>query len=696
MSLKHKFTSPKPDSSNAGLVRPSNWNDDHALQGVTSGHVLVASGTSIAGTDTLTVSSVSASTYLGLPATVIPDPLVVTTLSASNISASSYQGLPAATIPTRIESGSYSVVAGSGTAKIASFLSGTSEKAYVDSNGNVITNTAVYATGLTSVGNTSVSVKSQVGDGASSVGVITDTTVAQTAAGSKLLSVRNAGVEKAYIDKNGTAGFLGGVYIGNDKSVGFGYPGFANVATGSLYWWTGFNAGTKIFQDSNLALNLVGYGIDSAASASLITNTGFALTNTKLVSFRNNSIEKAYIDASGNMFAGSALYAGFTGNGTLVGTQLTCGVTSPLTLTNYAADGASAVGTIINTGNSLNTGGAKLASFRNNTVEKFYVDLNGGIGSSGFVINGSTGRADFSSVYSPTYYRPSDGTTSLIGRTTDALAVPGVVIDNGYTLASGTSKLLSIRNNTVEKVYVDSSGGISWGAGVGNLYSNGALLANGNIQTLGAFVGPASTTLTIRSNTADGVSAIGAVINNSVAMTGSSAKLLSIQNNSVEKAYFDKDGAYNTNAKAQIHGGVQSAVGGVFADGYSWMDPTYFSVNGTTAQNATTSMALGQVGTNNTDLQVSAGTLNQGKVLTLRASLAAGSTGADIVTDTLSTRTTGSLLSIRNNTSEKVRVSPTGDVEITDFSSGVILRSPDGTRWRFTVNNSGVLAATSL
>jgi hypothetical protein len=31
VSLKHKFTNPKPDGSDATIVRPSNWNDEHDL-----------------------------------------------------------------------------------------------------------------------------------------------------------------------------------------------------------------------------------------------------------------------------------------------------------------------------------------------------------------------------------------------------------------------------------------------------------------------------------------------------------------------------------------------------------------------------------------------------------------------------------------------------------------------------------------
>jgi hypothetical protein len=36
------------------------------------------------------------------------------------------------------------------------------------------------------------------------------------------------------------------------------------------------------------------------------------------------------------------------------------------------------------------------------------------------------------------------------------------------------------------------------------------------------------------------------------------------------------------------------------------------------------------------------------------------------------------------------------DIEITDFSSGIILRSPDNSRWRITINDEGQLIAEQL
>jgi hypothetical protein len=37
-----------------------------------------------------------------------------------------------------------------------------------------------------------------------------------------------------------------------------------------------------------------------------------------------------------------------------------------------------------------------------------------------------------------------------------------------------------------------------------------------------------------------------------------------------------------------------------------------------------------------------------------------------------------------------------GDIEVTDSASGIILKSPDGTRYRITVTNGGALSSTDL
>lgn len=63
-----------------------------------------------------------------------------------------------------------------------------------------------------------------------------------------------------------------------------------------------------------------------------------------------------------------------------------------------------------------------------------------------------------------------------------------------------------------------------------------------------------------------------------------------------------------------------------------------------------------------------------------------GSFGGD---PTFTFNKTTNLLSVDHVTSST-------DVEVSTIASGFILKSPDGTRWRFTITNAGELVATSL
>lgn len=117
MPLLHRFSSSIPDMPDATLIRPSNWNDTHTVSGSGAGEILFVSGTDISSTSSLKF---------------VTGVLVV----SGTVSASSYQGLPTASIPSSIISGSYSVVANT-SSHLASFVSGSVEKAFVDPSGSV-------------------------------------------------------------------------------------------------------------------------------------------------------------------------------------------------------------------------------------------------------------------------------------------------------------------------------------------------------------------------------------------------------------------------------------------------------------------------------------------------------------------------------------------------------------------------------
>jgi len=42
------------------------------------------------------------------------------------------------------------------------------------------------------------------------------------------------------------------------------------------------------------------------------------------------------------------------------------------------------------------------------------------------------------------------------------------------------------------------------------------------------------------------------------------------------------------------------------------------------------------------------------------------------------------------------KINNVGDIEITNSTNGIILKSPDGTRYRITVTNGGALSSTDL
>jgi hypothetical protein len=87
----------------------------------------------------------------------------------------------------------------------------------------------------------------------------------------------------------------------------------------------------------------------------------------------------------------------------------------------------------------------------------------------------------------------------------------------------------------------------------------------------------------------------------------------------------------------------------------------------------------------------------------------AGGAASTTLSDNLTTSTTGTALDAHQgyvlkglidtnttNIATKADKTGTSDIEITDNTKGVILKSPNGTRFRLTVNNDGSLTTTAL
>jgi len=113
-------------------------------------------------------------------------------------------------------------------------------------------------------------------------------------------------------------------------------------------------------------------------------------------------------------------------------------------------------------------------------------------------------------------------TKTIKGNATDGATAVGVILDTLNALANAGAKLVSVRNQGTEKLYVDK---------------------DGNVFSVGGIHGvAAAVSAVLKGNAADGATAVGAIIDNAVALANAGAKALSIRVNGVEKAFFDKDG----------------------------------------------------------------------------------------------------------------------------------------------------------
>lgn len=180
------------------------------------------------------------------------------------------------------------------------------------------------------------------------------------------------------------------------------------------------------------------------------TRPGIVSTGTQ--SFGGN---KAF---GGNVSAASLTVGSFNvdGAGTAVGGNLYRAGTAPLTLVggNGVTTG---VANVIDTSNGLTVGGDKILSVRNAGVEKASVDKDGSGRFAG--LYGAVFSADGAGTVVPLpLYSPDTTGLALKGRVNDGSAAVGVIADNTNTLSTAGAKLLSVRNNSTEKAFVDKDG----------------------------------------------------------------------------------------------------------------------------------------------------------------------------------------------------------------------------------------------
>lgn len=354
-------------------------------------------------------------------------------------------------------------------------------------------------------------------DSASTISHIFDTGSALNTSGALLMSIRNNGVEKAGINRNGA------FFSASAISVPAMYP-YASTGI-SLY---------PLAPDGATA---VGLTVDNL--------TTLSTAGAKLLSLKNNGTEKLAISKDGAIVFGGGTYPYLTVSGDnlwFYSANYTVGILSSivtgvsgmhafdgatLALKAYAPNNASANALIVDTFRAYNVSGAKLLSIRNLGVEKAFVDYQGGATAYGFTNTNGT----FSSTR-------TDSALFINSYNADTANAPAVIVDSPTGMTASGTKLLSIRNAGVEKAYFDSYGGLYIGTTLVGLstVTTGALYTN----VWGATTDNSPSI--INTWVADGANAVALSMNQGHALSTTGAKLLSILNNSVEKFYISKDG----------------------------------------------------------------------------------------------------------------------------------------------------------
>jgi hypothetical protein len=350
-------------------------------------------------------------------------------------------------------------------------------------------------------------------DGASAVAATINTTTAWTTAGAVLLSIQNNSAEQVQITKDGFIIPTVGNQLADLGSSSLNWSQLFCDTTIQNLVQSLFDSTNRLdIQTANTLVQVGTGGVINLSPKAASTGTAVAVTienlvtlNTagdKLLSIKNNGSERAYIDHSGllrltdsvnfDVYLGGASglnnalwlasapptvsnYAavGFSGNTYLnapsgflffmqnntekgsVGTKGFYGpALFPIQLNGRQADGASAIGAVIETGSAFTTAGAKIASFTNNNVEKLAVDKDGMMSvTQGSVINGGTsntasGRLTITSGSSATFNNSLAATGVGILTTVEQLGGGGVDFVKTAVCTGGSITITMDANTT--------------------------------------------------------------------------------------------------------------------------------------------------------------------------------------------------------------------------------------------------------
>lgn len=288
-----------------------------------------------------------------------------------------------------------------------------------------------------------------------------------------LMSVRNQSTEK--------------FSIADDGSV--------NIPTGATY---NIN-GTPISGTSAVDSTLLDWSTDRYIAYASKGAGGELYTGTTNPDQTTRLNYNGYLYATNIYAIGGAAVGVLTGNHILFSTtaiSIKSNADVYADLTPSVADGATAIAYTFDTANTLSTSGAKLVSFKNNGVEKAYLNYDGYfyatvIFSASDIVSGSTASSHIIETNTTISFKNSSTYYAILN---PSIANTGsnvaYILDTANAL-TGSTLLLSLRNQTTQKFavnkdgrissvgqaeYADNAAAVSAGLAVGDFYRTGDVL----------------------------------------------------------------------------------------------------------------------------------------------------------------------------------------------------------------------------
>lgn len=280
-----------------------------------------------------------------------------------------------------------------------------------------------------------------------------------------------SGLSTAGVVHNSAAGVLSTSLVSLTADVSGILP-LVNGGTGSS---------TQNFVDLTSAQTVGGAKtFSSALTAPTATNTinGLVISSGALSGITTLNLTGSITGATSTNTINGLVFS--SGNATLANLTSSSGA-----LTSTVADGASAVGFILNTSTTYSTSGAKLLSLKNNTVEEFAIDKDGNLTVNGNIV--ATGNISGTQLISTVL----TGTAPLVVSSTTQVANLNASFIEGYnaaTLMSQPQPNLILNSDfgrrnkwmtLMPEVFSDTSGQtLGEGASLGSVTSN--ILTAGN------------------------------------------------------------------------------------------------------------------------------------------------------------------------------------------------------------------------